>query len=147
MGYANSGDLIRTLTQFDGSKVEAGAYRPVWIDSLADDVTLEGSAMNGVVTGAEAVRTIVTYIRTLYDHQEFNFAGPYGDSGLYRGLRRPGPQRTDRQRRRSHPQRCRTSATHRGQLPATDHAATPIPADRRALYRHPLRPALRLQRP
>ena len=41
MGYANSGDLIRTLTQFDGSKVEAGAYRPVWIDSLADDVTLE----------------------------------------------------------------------------------------------------------
>ena len=38
--------------------------------------------MNGVVTGAEAVRTIVTYIRTLYDHQEFNFAGPYGDSGF-----------------------------------------------------------------
>ena len=34
--------------------------------SLANDVTIEGSAMNGVVQGAEAVRSIVTYIRTLY---------------------------------------------------------------------------------
>ena len=40
------------------------------------------SAMNGVVQGAEAVRSIVTYIRTLYDHQEFKFAGPYGENGF-----------------------------------------------------------------
>jgi hypothetical protein len=32
--------------------------------------------MNGVAQGAEAVRAIVTCIRTLYDSQEFNFAGP-----------------------------------------------------------------------
>jgi hypothetical protein len=51
----------------------------VWINNLADDVTLEGSAMNGIVQGAEAVRSIVTYIRTLYDSQVFNFAGPYGE--------------------------------------------------------------------
>jgi hypothetical protein len=66
------------VTRFDGVSVPAGEYRPVWIDSLADDVTIEGSAMNGVVQGADEVRSIVSYIRTLYDSQEFNFAGPYG---------------------------------------------------------------------
>lgn len=38
--------------------------------------------MNGFVQGAEALRSIVTYIRTLYDSQEFNFAGPYGKDGF-----------------------------------------------------------------
>ncbi len=38
--------------------------------------------MNGVAQGAEAVRSIVTSIRTLYDSQEFNFAGPYGENGF-----------------------------------------------------------------
>ena len=56
-------------------------YYPAWLDNLADDVTLEGSAMDGFVQGAEAVRTVIVAIRTLYDYQEFNFAGPYGDSG------------------------------------------------------------------
>ena len=32
--------------------------------------------------GAEAVRTIVVYIRKLYEYREFNFAGPYGDNGF-----------------------------------------------------------------
>ena len=70
------------VTRFDGVRVPATDYHPVWLDNLADDVTLDGSAMNGVVRGAEAVRSIVTYIRTLYDHQEFNFAGPYGENGF-----------------------------------------------------------------
>jgi hypothetical protein len=70
------------VTRFDGVRVTASDYRPVWLDSLADDVTIEGSAMNGVALGAEAVRSIVTYIRTLYDSQEFNFAGPYGENGF-----------------------------------------------------------------
>jgi len=52
------------------------------VTNLADDVTIEGSAMNGVVRGAEAVRSIVTYIRSLYDDQEFNFAAPYGENGF-----------------------------------------------------------------
>jgi len=70
------------VTRFDGVRVSATDYQPVWINSLADDVTIEGSAMNGVAHGAEAVRSIVTYIRTLYDRQEFNFAGPYGEDGF-----------------------------------------------------------------
>jgi hypothetical protein len=66
------------VTRFDGVRVPAADYRPVWLDSLADDVTLEGSAMNGVAQGADGVRLIVTSIRKLYVSQEFNFAGtPY----------------------------------------------------------------------
>ena len=57
-------------------------YYPAWLDNLADDVTLEGSAMNGVVQGAEAARTVLVYIRSLYDNQKFNFAGPYGENGF-----------------------------------------------------------------
>src|SRR6266536_3141998 len=70
------------VTRFDGVRVPATDYHPVWLDSLADDVTIEGSGMNGVAQGAEAVRSIVSYIRTLYDSQEFNFAGPYGENGF-----------------------------------------------------------------
>jgi hypothetical protein len=70
------------ITRFDGVRVPATEYRPVWLDRLADDVTIEGSAMNGVAQGAEAVRSIVTTIRTLYVSQDFNFAGPYGENGF-----------------------------------------------------------------
>ena len=65
-----------------GVRVPATDYHPVWLDSLADDVTIEGSAMNGAAQGAEAVRSIVTCIRALYDSQEFTFAGPYGQNGF-----------------------------------------------------------------
>ena len=37
------------VTRFDGVRVPAADYQPVWVASLADDVTIEGSAMNGVV--------------------------------------------------------------------------------------------------
>jgi hypothetical protein len=70
------------ITRFDGVRVHAADYQPVWVANLADDATIEGSAMDGVVQGAEAVRAIVTYIRTLYDSQEFKFAGPYGEGGF-----------------------------------------------------------------
>jgi hypothetical protein len=72
----------RTLVDFNGQAVTADSYRPVWLANLADDVTLEGSAMNGLVRGADAVRAIVGFIRTLYDRQEFNYAGPYGADGF-----------------------------------------------------------------
>jgi hypothetical protein len=55
-------------------------YYPAWIDQLADDVTIEGSLLDGAARGPEAVRTIVGTIRTLYENQEFNFAGPYRDN-------------------------------------------------------------------
>ena len=57
-------------------------YYPAWLDNLADDVTVEGSLLDGAVQGAEAVRTIIVAIRTLYDRQEFNFAGPWGDNSF-----------------------------------------------------------------
>ena len=56
-------------------------YYPAWLDNLADDVTVEGSLLDGAVQGAEDVRTILVTIRALYEHQEFKFAGPYGDNG------------------------------------------------------------------
>jgi hypothetical protein len=72
----------KTVVDFNGQSVTADEYHPVWLNRLADDVTLEGSAMNGFVQGPEAVRSIVTYIRTLYDRQQFNFAGSYGENGF-----------------------------------------------------------------
>ena len=71
------------VTRFDGVRVPATDYgHPVWLDNLAGDVTIEGSAMNGAAQGAQAVRSIVTCIRALYDAQEFHFAGPYGENGF-----------------------------------------------------------------
>jgi hypothetical protein len=57
-------------------------YYPAWLDNLASDVTVEGSLLDGAVQGAEAVRTVIVAIRTLYDRQDFNFAGPCGDDGF-----------------------------------------------------------------
>ena len=57
-------------------------YYPAWVDNLADDATVEGSLLDGAVQGAEAVRSILVTIRSLYDRQEFKFAGPYGDNGF-----------------------------------------------------------------
>ena len=79
---AAAGGTPTYIIRFDGVRVPATDYRPVWLDNLADDVTIEGSAMNGVLQGAEAIRSIVAFIRTLYDGQEFSFAGPYGENGF-----------------------------------------------------------------
>jgi len=57
-------------------------YYPVWLDNLADDVTLEAAAMDGTAHGAEDVRSIVVTAREVYDNQEFRFAGPAGDYGF-----------------------------------------------------------------
>ena len=57
-------------------------YYPAWLDNMADDATVEGSMLDGAVQGAEAVRSVVLTIRSLYDRQEFKFAGPYGDNGF-----------------------------------------------------------------
>ena len=72
MTYLRSSDPARNLTD----------YYPSWLDNLADDVTIEGSAMDGVADGPDAVRTILVAIRTLYEYQEFNFVGPVGDNGI-----------------------------------------------------------------
>ena len=71
------------LAQYLGSGDPAlKDYYPAWLDNMADDATVEGSMLNGAVQGAEAVRSVVLTIRSLYDRQEFKFAGPYGDNGF-----------------------------------------------------------------
>ena len=57
-------------------------YSPAWVHNLADDVTLEGSMLDGAVQGSEAVRDLVGGARHLYERQDFNFAGPWGDNGF-----------------------------------------------------------------
>ena len=57
-------------------------YYPAWIDKLADDVTLEGSLLDGALQGPHAIRAAIGGVRQLYDRQDFNFAGPWGDSGF-----------------------------------------------------------------
>jgi hypothetical protein len=57
-------------------------YYPAWLDNLADDVTLEGSMMDGAVQGPEGVRAVLVAIRSVYDDQEFHFAGNYGVNGF-----------------------------------------------------------------
>ena len=70
-----------TQTGSDDPATGLHDYYPTWLDHLADDVTLEGSMMDGFVQGAEGVRTVLVAIRTVYDYQNFNFVGPYGDNG------------------------------------------------------------------
>jgi hypothetical protein len=67
---------------FFGSDLALKAYYPKWLDNLADDVTLEGSMLDGVVQGANDVRSVVATIRSFYDRQEHTFAGPSGNGGF-----------------------------------------------------------------
>jgi len=57
-------------------------YYPAWVNNMADDATVEGSMLDGAVQGAEAVRSVVRAIRSLYDRQEHKFAGPYSNNGF-----------------------------------------------------------------
>jgi hypothetical protein len=67
--YLGSGDPARRRND----------YYPAWLDNLADDVTLEASAMNGAAQGPDDVRSIVRAVKSLYEYQEINFTGDYGD--------------------------------------------------------------------
>src|SRR6516162_5425986 len=82
-GIFNRSIKNETLVEFNGQTVTAAEYYPVWINNLADDVTLEGSLLNGFVQGPEAVLAIVTCIRKIYERQEFSFAGPFGENVFF----------------------------------------------------------------
>ena len=72
MDAGHRGRPHRGVPTYLGSGDPAGRftdYYPAWIDKLADDVTVEGSLLDGAVQGAEAVRTILVTIRGLYDRQ------------------------------------------------------------------------------
>jgi hypothetical protein len=77
-----SSDPVPTYLERGDSAGRFADYHPAWVDNLADDVTLEGSMLNGAVQGADAVRALVGGARSLYDRQDFNFAGPWGDSSF-----------------------------------------------------------------
>jgi hypothetical protein len=49
---------------------------------MADDITGEGAAMQGVLHGAESVHKLVTDARKVYENQQFQFTGDYGDNGF-----------------------------------------------------------------
>jgi hypothetical protein len=69
------------LAQYLGSGDPAlKDYYPAWVNNMAGDATVEGSMLDGVVQGADAVRSVVLTIRSLYEDQEFKVAGPYGDN-------------------------------------------------------------------
>jgi hypothetical protein len=70
--YLGSGDPARKRTD----------HYPAWLDHLADDVTLEGSILDGIVRGGEDVRTLLAHARTLYEYQEFFYLGEYGENGF-----------------------------------------------------------------
>src|SRR5262245_55268883 len=76
-----SSQMIDGTPTYLGRPDAAGRFTdyPAWVDKLADDVTLEGSLQDGAVQGADAVRAIVVSIRSLYEHEVFNFTGPWGD--------------------------------------------------------------------
>ena len=48
------------LPQYLGSGDPAlNDYFPAWVNNMAEDATVEGSMLDGVVQGAEAVRAII----------------------------------------------------------------------------------------
>jgi hypothetical protein len=71
VSYTGSDDPSRRRTD----------HYPKWLDDLADDVTMEAGAMTGIVRGAEHVRTILAFARTLYEYQDFVYMGEYGENG------------------------------------------------------------------
>ena len=79
-GIFNGSVKNKALIEFNGQTVTAAEYYPVWLNNLADDVTLEGTFILDFVQGPEDVRAIVKSIRKIYEHQEFSFAGPFGEN-------------------------------------------------------------------
>jgi hypothetical protein len=75
-------DGVPTYLEGGGSAGRFADYYPAWMDKLADEVTLEGSMLDGAVKGADAIRAVIGVVRELYDRQDVNFAGPWGDNGF-----------------------------------------------------------------
>jgi hypothetical protein len=79
MSMANKNDA-RPL-YLEGGDPALARYSPKWIDNLAEGATLEGSMLDGVVTGDD-VRKVVVGIRSLYGRQEHKLARPFGENGF-----------------------------------------------------------------
>ncbi|MFD1275440.1 hypothetical protein ACFQ51_39250 [Streptomyces kaempferi] len=71
------------MSNTDESKTQGLSYYPWWLDKLADNVTGNGSFIdNGPIPGPEAVRSVVTAARGLYEFQDFTYTGDYGNNGF-----------------------------------------------------------------
>jgi len=72
------------MTSSEGNETGSNhtRYYPWWLDKLADDVTGEGAAIQGVIQGAEFVHTVVMDARKIYANQTIEFTGNYGDSSF-----------------------------------------------------------------
>jgi hypothetical protein len=71
------------MSNTDDSKAQGLSYYPWWLDKLADNVTGNGSFIdNGPIQGPEAVHSVVTAARGLYEFQDFTYTGDYGDNGF-----------------------------------------------------------------
>ncbi|MFI6762421.1 hypothetical protein ACIBF5_25125 [Micromonospora sp. NPDC050417] len=57
-------------------------YYPEWIDQLDENVVLQAAVLNADITGRDQVRKILQYARTLYEFQDFRFAGRYDDGWI-----------------------------------------------------------------
>ena len=55
-------------------------YFPAWLKDVAEDATLEGSFLDGVIVGREGLLAVVLKIKDLYEDQTFVSVGPYGDN-------------------------------------------------------------------
>ena len=75
-GYDDYLDADRVIGA-SGPSVQGREGYPVLFGGQCHKRVIDGAAQ-----GAEAVRTILVAIRTLYESQEFNFVGPVGDNGL-----------------------------------------------------------------
>lgn len=69
-------------TENNGPTAKTSTHYPWWLDNLAEDVISEGAAIQGTLHGAEVVRRVVLDARALYEHQEFQFTGDYGENGF-----------------------------------------------------------------
>lgn len=73
-------ESAQPLYLFKANRTLAGYY-PKWVDNLAEDATLEGSMLDGIVQGDD-VKKVVLAIRSLYDRQAHRFAGAYGNNNF-----------------------------------------------------------------
>ena len=59
-----------------------GDYYPAWVDSWPATSPWRGRCWTAPCRAADAIRAVIGGVRALYDRQDFNFAGPWGDNGF-----------------------------------------------------------------
>jgi hypothetical protein len=73
-------DDERALYMHNEGDPDITDYFPEWLNNVAEDATLEGSFMDGVVVGREGLVTVISKIKGLYEVQTFVSVGPYGEN-------------------------------------------------------------------